>query len=125
MATTNVKLKHKIIEDDVFEAKVILLWGGDYNKAVEFMAKNYGIDIEGNDLSDIYSYGFTSERLSPDMEGWAMWLKNPKDMRDIVHEVIHLIYRIFDYKSVDLQKCEEVFAFYASHWVKKICKATH
>ena len=113
-------LRHKIIKDDVFEATVILFWGGDFHCVNNYMVKNYGINFDEGLLSDKYSFGFVSERLADDLNGWAFWVGDTKDVSTLVHECIHLIYRIFEYKSIDIKTSEEVVAFYAGYWFKRI-----
>ena len=121
MATT--KLKCKVIKDPVFEVTLLVLWGGDFYKAKEYLLKKYGQEIE-EQPGDSSCEGFVTDRLDDDINGWAFWIKYPKQHHDIVHEIPHLNHKIFNYKGIDINQ-DEVYAYYSAYWFKQICKLTH
>jgi len=113
------KLHHKTLVDGVFQATVVVLWGGEYKKAYDYVLKKYGVQLE-LEQSDLFSFGFVSERLNEnDLNGWIFWVGDVKTVGSVVHEVVHLVHNILTYKGLDY-KNDELRAFYEEYWFDRI-----
>jgi len=96
-----------IFRDEVF------LFIGDIDKAKKFCK---GLEISPNHT------GKCSEIQDKEtkVEGFLVWIDEPKNYNTMVHECLHLVSYIFKMHNIPFNETnDEIIAYYQNYWVRK------
>ena len=102
----------------LYNAHVLYYAGYPQKDFIEHLSKKYNIDIE-DDYSDCL--GVTMQANTNERTYYILWVKHLDDTQTLVHETLHLIYKILDDRGIVLgNNNNETVAYYLSFWFQKL-----
>lgn len=103
---------------DIYNAHVLFYTECTQEEFIDHINKKYNILIE-DDYSDCL--GITMQANTEERTYYIIWVRNLNDTQTLVHEVLHLTYKILDDRGVVLSNDNnEAVAYYLSFWFKKL-----
>lgn len=102
----------------LYNAHVLYYVGYPSKDFIEHLNKKYSIDIE-DDYTDCL--GVTMQANTKDRTYYIIWVKHLNDTQTLVHETLHLVYKILDDRGILLDNDNnETVAYYLSFWFQKL-----
>jgi hypothetical protein len=108
-----------ILFDEVYLATVWFYYGVDFKNVQEHLKKDKNVKYE-----DKSSEGkCATVTLDNDDTFFILYVKKKRDIETLSHELIHLVFHIFDYAKIPINdENQEIFALYHDYWFRRIKK---
>jgi hypothetical protein len=122
------KGKNKTIVEKIFEEvynfELIFIAGYGFDEANKKIGE-FGLEIMPDAIrsSSGASCRFTEEDYPKTVKGtiYVVWVKNRKDFYCLLHEVSHLLIKVFEDKGMEVNDhTTEAFAYYQEFWFRKL-----
>ncbi len=112
----------KKIHEPILFVDVLFLTDCKPKEVEEYAVKN---NING--LPDCYHLQGFVDTMERKLKGgekeisYIVWIENKNGFYTLIHEIVHLITRIFTDRSIPISKGnDEIFAYYQNWWFKKL-----
>ena len=106
---------------DVFLARVVYIADCDYQELNQYLKDTYAItDPVGapDDAGTTVIIDYVED--GKERKIFLVWIEKRSDICTNVHEFVHLIDKIFQYKGVSFcHESAETIAYYMEHWLRK------
>lgn len=121
-----LKIKHFLIEDEVFNRKIYVVVG-DPEKSRNHLKRKFKLSYEDCDSISKENDGcyFSVTNHKSQRKVFVIWVKNfrntPGDIAVVAHEILHLTFAVMCYIGVKISDdSEEAFTYYMDSILKKV-----
>lgn len=102
-------MKYKFI-CPLFEVKVLLITGD--KKQLEKYTEDFGENEHDAECHTVFN-------KDDDIDSFLVWIKSSIDYNGMVHEIMHLVRKIFDCMGVPFNSDnDEIMAYYQGYWIR-------